>query len=111
MFCNFKTNFVTNSPVFIPFIISKIDTQVCENVCRLLKCMVSAARVGVGSHVCAMKVKQVSECAFCEASVMWYQLSTKLVQFIAPENPVRPPDVSVFSLFNAFLSFNFHISL
>lgn len=72
-----------------------IHTQVCENVCRLLKCMVTAARVGrVGSHVCAMKVKQVSECAYCEASVMWHQLSTKLVQFYAPENPVRPPDVN-----------------
>lgn len=82
-----------------------IHTQVCESVCRLLKCMVTAARVGVGSHVCAMKVKQVSECAYCEASVMWHQLSTKLVQFMAPENPVRPPDVSVtqFGLFLVFL--------
>lgn len=71
-----------------------IHTQVCESVSRLLKCMVTAARVGVGSHVCAMKVKQVSECAYCEASVMWHQLSTKLVQFMAPENPVRLPDVS-----------------
>ncbi|XP_031621809.1 protein unc-79 homolog isoform X2 [Contarinia nasturtii] len=70
-----------------------IHTQVCENVCRLLKCMVTA--VGVGNHICAMKVKQMSECAFCEASVMWHQLSTKLVQFIAPENPVRPPDPPV----------------
>ncbi|XP_055321973.1 protein unc-79 homolog isoform X3 [Sitodiplosis mosellana] len=69
-----------------------IATAVCENVCRLLKCMVTAARVGVGSHVCAMKVKQVSECAYCEASVMWHQLSVKLVQFICPENPVRSPD-------------------
>lgn len=54
--------------------------------------------VGVPNHICAMKVKQVSECAFCEASIMWHQLSTKLVQFIAPENPVRPPDVSIFFL-------------
>lgn len=34
-----------------------IHTNVCENVCRLLKCMVTAARVGLGSHVCALKVK------------------------------------------------------
>lgn len=68
-----------------------IHTHVCENVCRLLKCMVTAARVGIGSHVCALKV---SECAYCEASVMWHQLSTKLVQYMAPENPIRPPDVS-----------------
>lgn len=33
-----------------------IHTTVCENVCRLLKCMVTAARVGVGSHICSMKV-------------------------------------------------------
>lgn len=33
-----------------------IHTHVCENVCRLLKCMVMAARVGLGSHLCAMKV-------------------------------------------------------
>lgn len=33
-----------------------IHTIVCENVCRLLKCMVTAARVGVGSHICSMKV-------------------------------------------------------
>lgn len=33
-----------------------IHTAVCENVCRLLKCMVTAARVGVGSHICSMKV-------------------------------------------------------
>lgn len=33
-----------------------IHTHVCENVCRLLKCMVTAARVGLNSHICAMKV-------------------------------------------------------
>lgn len=33
-----------------------IHTNVCENVCRLLKCMVTAARVGLGSHMCALKV-------------------------------------------------------
>lgn len=71
---------------------SGIHTSVSENVTRLLKCMVTAARVGLGSHVCSLKV---SECAYCEASVMWHQLSTKLVQFIAPENPVRAPDVSI----------------
>lgn len=34
-----------------------IHTHVCENVCRLLKCMVTAARVGLNSHICAMKVR------------------------------------------------------
>lgn len=33
-----------------------IHTNVCENVCRLLKCMVTAARVGVSSHECPIKV-------------------------------------------------------
>ncbi|KAL5284179.1 UNC79 family protein [Megaselia abdita] len=67
-----------------------IHTSVSENVCRLLKCMVTAARVGLSSHVCS--VKQVADCPYCEASIMWHQLSTKLVQFMAPESPIRPPD-------------------
>ncbi|XP_032588407.1 protein unc-79 homolog isoform X6 [Drosophila mojavensis] len=69
-----------------------IHTSVCENVSRLIKCMVTAARVGLSSHVCALKV---AECAYCEASTMWHQLSTKLVEFMAPLNPVRPPDVPI----------------
>ncbi|KQS38788.1 uncharacterized protein Dere_GG16086, isoform C [Drosophila erecta] len=69
-----------------------IHTSVCENVSRLIKCMVTAARVGLSSHVCALKV---AECAYCEASIMWHQLATKLVQFMAPLNPVRPPDVPI----------------
>ncbi|SPP83776.1 protein unc-79 homolog isoform X3 [Drosophila guanche] len=69
-----------------------IHTSVCENVSRLIKCMVTAARVGLSSHVCALKV---AECAYCEASIMWHQLSTKLVQFMAPLNPVRPPDIPI----------------
>ncbi|XP_053969853.1 protein unc-79 homolog isoform X3 [Anastrepha ludens] len=69
-----------------------IHTSVCENVSRLIKCMVTAARVGLSSHVCSLKV---AECAYCEASIMWHQLSTKLVQFMAPLNPVRAPDVPI----------------
>lgn len=34
-----------------------IHTTVCENVSRLLKCMVTAARVGLSSHVCLLKVR------------------------------------------------------
>ena len=33
-------------------------TSVCENVSRLMKCMVTAARVGLSSHVCSLKVKK-----------------------------------------------------
>ncbi|XP_055852716.1 protein unc-79 homolog isoform X5 [Episyrphus balteatus] len=66
-----------------------IHTTVCENTSKLLKCMVTAARVGLSSHICSLKA---AECAYCEASIMWHQLSTKLVQFMAPLNPVRPPD-------------------
>lgn len=72
-----------------------INTSVCENVCRLLKCMVTATAgiktMGPGSHVCSEKI----ECLICEASVMWHQLATKIVQFMAPQKPVRPPDVSL----------------
>ncbi|XP_067614407.1 protein unc-79 homolog isoform X4 [Eurosta solidaginis] len=73
-----------------------IHTSVCENVSRLIKCMVTAARVGLSSHVCSLKVTtEVAECAYCEASIMWHQLATKLVQFMAPLNPIRPPDVPI----------------
>lgn len=72
-----------------------ISTSVCENVCRLLKCMVTATAgiktKGPGSHACSEK----SDCLICEASVMWHQLATKIVQFMAPAKPVRPPDVRV----------------
>ncbi|XP_062699699.1 protein unc-79 homolog isoform X2 [Aedes albopictus] len=66
---------------------SGIYTTVCDGVCRLLKCMVTAAKVGLGNHICSSK-----ECGYCEASVMWHQLSTKLVQYLAPLDAVRPPD-------------------
>ncbi|XP_053676788.1 protein unc-79 homolog isoform X2 [Anopheles nili] len=62
-------------------------TTVAENVCRLLKCMVTAANVGMGNHSC-----RLMDCAYCETSVMWHQLSTKLVQYLAPIHPVNPPD-------------------
>ncbi|XP_055716676.1 protein unc-79 homolog isoform X6 [Phlebotomus papatasi] len=74
-----------------------IHTSVCENVCRLLKCMVTAAKVGMGSHTCGLKI---AECGYCEASVMWHQLSTKLVQFMAPMNPTRPPDPPIEEIFD-----------
>ena len=39
-----------------------INTSVCENVCRLLKCMVTATagtktNMGTGCHVCTVKVR------------------------------------------------------
>lgn len=38
-----------------------INTHVCENVCRLLKCMITATAgvksMGPGSHVCREKVR------------------------------------------------------
>ncbi|XP_058465419.1 protein unc-79 homolog isoform X4 [Malaya genurostris] len=64
-----------------------IYTTVSESVCRLLKCMVTAAKVGLGNHICLSK-----ECGYCEASVMWHQLSTKLVQYLAPLEAIRQPD-------------------
>lgn len=41
-----------------------IHTSVSENVCRLLKCMVTAARVGLSSHVCSVKVDFFSKKMF-----------------------------------------------
>ncbi|XP_058827146.1 protein unc-79 homolog isoform X10 [Topomyia yanbarensis] len=72
---------------------SGIHTTVSESVCRLLKCMVTAAKVGLGNHICSSK-----ECGYCEASVMWHQLSTKLVQYLAPLEAVRQPDLSLLEL-------------
>lgn len=72
-----------------------INTSVCENVCRLLKCMVTATAgiktlgPGLGSHVCSEKM----ECLICEAYIMWHQLASQIVKFMAPPKPVRPPDV------------------
>ncbi|XP_055589112.1 protein unc-79 homolog isoform X2 [Uranotaenia lowii] len=66
---------------------SGILSSVSESIFRLLKCMVTAAKVGLGNHICLSK-----ECGYCEASVMWHQLSTKIVQYLAPLNPMRPPD-------------------
>ncbi|XP_069685618.1 protein unc-79 homolog isoform X4 [Periplaneta americana] len=61
-------------------------TSLSEDVCQLLKCMVSAS--WVGAHTCASK----NDCIFCESSVMWHQLALQLTEFLAPENPVNPPD-------------------
>lgn len=38
---------------------SGINTDVCDNVCRLLKCMVTAARLGATKHICSVKVSNV----------------------------------------------------
>ena len=70
-----------------------INTSVCENVSRLLKCMVTATAgmktMGPCSHICSEKM----ECLICEAYVMWHQLGSQIVKFMAPRNPVRPADV------------------
>lgn len=39
-----------------------INTLVCENVCRLLKCMVTAtAGAKIGSHICSEKVRFITD--------------------------------------------------
>ena len=35
-----------------------------------------------------------TDCLICEAFIMWHQLATKVVQFLAPKDPIRQPDVS-----------------
>ncbi|KAG5670190.1 hypothetical protein PVAND_000469 [Polypedilum vanderplanki] len=69
-----------------------INTHVCESVSRLLKCMVTATAglktMGISSHVCSEK----ADCLICESSVIWHQLATKIIQFLAPAAPVRQPD-------------------
>ncbi|XP_070493923.1 protein unc-79 homolog isoform X3 [Chironomus tepperi] len=69
-----------------------INTHMCDNVCRLLKCMITATAgvktMGPGSHVCSEK----TDCLICEAFIMWHQLATKIIQFLAPKDPIRQPD-------------------
>lgn len=65
-----------------------VHTALAEDVSQLLKLMVSAS--WVGSHSCASK----NDCVFCESSVMWHQLALELVEFLSPDHPVTPPDVS-----------------
>ncbi|KAJ9597430.1 hypothetical protein L9F63_011724, partial [Diploptera punctata] len=66
-----------------------VHTSLSEDVCKLLKCMVSAS--WVGAHTCASK----NDCAFCESSVMWHQLALETIEYLSPENPVNPPDSQV----------------
>lgn len=65
-----------------------VHTSLAEDVSQLLKLMVSSS--WVGSHSCASK----NDCVFCESSVMWHQLALQLVEFLSPDHPVNPPDVS-----------------
>lgn len=67
---------------------SGVHTSLSEDVSQLLKLMASAS--WVGSHSCASK----NDCVFCESSVMWHQLALQLIEFLAPDHPVNPPDVS-----------------
>jgi len=69
-----------------------VQTSLSEDVSQLLKLMVSAS--WVGSHSCASK----NDCVFCESSVIWHQLALQLIEFLAPEHPVSPPDVSTLLL-------------
>lgn len=65
-----------------------LNSTLCRDVCKLLKCMVTAT--WIGSHICTSK----SECGYCESSIMWHQLCLQLVKYLSPEHPAHPPDVS-----------------
>lgn len=66
-----------------------IGSNLCRDVCRLLKCMVTAS--WISGHICSAK----SECSHCEMSIMWHQLSLQLIKYLSPVNAAQPPDVSV----------------
>ncbi|XP_065166264.1 protein unc-79 homolog isoform X3 [Atheta coriaria] len=63
-----------------------LNSQLCKDVCWLLKSMVTAA--WIGSHECNAK----SECVYCESSIMWHQLSLQLIKYLSPVQPAHPPD-------------------
>lgn len=70
-----------------------IESNLCKDVCRLLKCMVTAP--WISNHICNLK----NECSYCEFSIMWHQLSFQLVKYLLPLNPAHPPDVSIFLVY------------
>lgn len=80
-----------------------IGSNLCKDVCRLLKCMVTAS--WINSHKCNVK----SECSYCEISIMWHQLSLQLIKYLSPVNPAHPPDVSIYLLLVALISIIFTI--
>lgn len=65
-----------------------IESNLCKDVCRLLKCMVTAP--WISNHICNSK----NECTYCEYSIMWHQLSFNLIKYLSPVTPAHPPDVS-----------------
>lgn len=65
-----------------------LNSQLCSDVCWLLKCMLSSKLIG--NHNCSFK----SECGYCESSVMWHQLSLQLIKYLSPIYPAHPPDVN-----------------
>lgn len=66
-----------------------IGSNLCKDVCKLLKCMVTAP--WISNHTCNSK----NECSYCEFSIMWHQLSLRLIKYLSPVNPAHPPDVSI----------------
>lgn len=76
-----------------------INSNLCKDVCRLLKCMVTAT--WINAHTCGLKF----ECSYCEYSVMWHQLSVQLIAYLSPKNLAHPPDVSNILVFLLFLVF------
>lgn len=66
-----------------------LNSQLCKDVCWLLKCMLSSKLIG--NHNCASK----SECGYCESSIMWHQLSLQLIKYLSPIYPAHPPDVNL----------------
>jgi len=57
-----------------------------------------------GQHSCtAASDSVIPVCTFCEFSLLWYQLSTSVLQFIVPvsESPVPVQDVPDVSLLEA----------
>ncbi|KAK5639447.1 hypothetical protein RI129_011939 [Pyrocoelia pectoralis] len=63
-----------------------LNYNLCKDVCKLLKCMVTTT--WIGGHSCNTK----SECGYCESSIMWHQLCLQLVIYLSPQYPAYPPD-------------------
>ncbi|KAL7288287.1 hypothetical protein TKK_0017625 [Trichogramma kaykai] len=66
-----------------------INNWVGQKVSLLLK------NVNVPTLMAHHNCNDISECTFCESTVIWYQLSLQLLTYIAPQQFIATLDVSI----------------
>ncbi|XP_058797132.1 protein unc-79 homolog, partial [Phymastichus coffea] len=66
-----------------------VSSWICKEVCSLLK----SIEVGYWNrrHYCG----KTNECSFCEATIIWHQLSLQIITYLMPEKLANPPDDAI----------------